>query len=256
MNTVNMAKWSLLTDFLNGIEKQVTLTWPELVEIVGEMPASATEYPAWWTSGHSHFNAWTSAGFDFTNLQRGSQVTFYRVGKGDLDAARRAPKPSAKPAPVEGEIIYEKLPPPDLILISCVSTKIAEPAMARDLYVSDLFRKERTYAERSGVSWYILSGEHNLVRPDQWLAPYDCYLPKKTAAYRRAWGEQVVISLVEAEGPLQGKIIEIHAAIPYIAAIRKGLQSHGAIITEPWRGIGGIGDIKHWYAEILSRGPE
>ena len=255
MNTVNMAKWSLLTDFLNGIEKRVTLTWPELVEIVGEMPASATEYPAWWTSGHSHFNSWTSAGFDFTNLQRGSQVTFYRVGKGDLGATRRVPKASVKRAPVESEIVYGTLPAPDLVLISCVSTKKEEPALAKDLYISDLFHKERAYAERSGVPWYILSGQHGLVHPEHRLAPYDCYLSKKPVAYRRAWGAQVVASIEEAEGPLQGKIIEIHAAIPYIAAIKSGLQSRGAIVTEPWRGLKGSGEILHWYKEILSRGP-
>lgn len=147
-----------------------------------------------------------------------------------------------------------KLPAPDVILVSCVSTKLKVPALAKDLYISNLFRKERAYAERSGRPWYILSGEHGLVHPESWLAPYDCYLPKKQAHYRNAWGARVVTSLEEVEGPLARKVIEIHAAIPYIAAMRSGLESRGAVVTERWRGLGRIGGILHWYAENLVEG--
>ena len=120
------------------------------------------------------------------------------------------------------------------------------------MYVSPLFQKARDYAERSGATWYILSGEHGLVSPEDRLAPYDCYLPKKSADYRRSWGTRVVASIDQLEGPLQGKVIEIHAAIPYIAAIRAGLESRGAIVTEAWRGRGGIGKILQWYSRILA----
>lgn len=144
------------------------------------------------------------------------------------------------------------LPTPDIILVSCVSTKLKVPALAKDLYISDLFRKERAYAERSGLPWYILSGEYGLVSPETLLAPYDCYLPKKSASYRKTWGARVVATLEEVEDPLIGKIIEIHAAIPYIAAIRSGLQSTGAVVTERWRNLGRIGGILHWYTETLS----
>lgn len=55
-------------------------------------------------------------------------------------------------------------------------------------YSSDLFHKERAFAERSRLSWYILSAEHGLVFPEQWLAPYERYLPDESATYRKAWG--------------------------------------------------------------------
>ena len=186
-----MANWKLLTEFLNSIEEQVTLTWPELDAIVGGMPASASKYPAWWGSGHSHVNSWTSAGFNFTNLEKGSRVTFYRSELGDSVAVRKRVTPSKKYNRAESEITYRELPSPDLVLISCVSKKQGEPAIAKDLYISDLFHKERAYAERSGVPWYILSGEHGLVHPERVLAPYDCYLSKKPTAYRKAWGRKL-----------------------------------------------------------------
>ena len=55
---------------------------------------------------------------------------------------------------------------PTVYLISCVSRKPKRACAAGDLYVSDLFRKARRYAEASGCSWFILSAEHGLVAPE------------------------------------------------------------------------------------------
>jgi hypothetical protein len=46
----------------------------------------------------------------------------------------------------------------------------------KDLCISALFRKERAYTARAAVPWFILSAEHGLVAPDEWLAPYERYL--------------------------------------------------------------------------------
>ena len=60
--------------------------------------------------------------------------------------------------------------------MACVKSKGTRLAAAKDLYISALFRKERAYAECAGVPWFILSAEHGLVEPDEWLAPYERYL--------------------------------------------------------------------------------
>ncbi len=190
-----MAKWNSLTYFLNGVPKEVTLTWAELDEIVGGMPNSAVKFPEWWSGDRPNTRAWESAGFIFTNLQRGSQVTFVRQS---LRSA--TPHPGSQNVPTRSipEVVaqHEKeLVTPDIVLISCVETKRAEATMAKDLYTSDLFRKERAYAERSGVPWYILSAEHGLISPEQWLSPYERYLPKESSTYRKAWGIKVVAAL-------------------------------------------------------------
>ena len=39
-----------------------------------------------------------------------------------------------------------------------------------------------------GLPWFILSAEHGLVAPDEWLAPYERYLPDTPSAFRQAWG--------------------------------------------------------------------
>ena len=80
MHNMQMATWNLLYHFLRASKDEVTLTYSEMGDIVGGMPASASKYRAWWGSGrHSHYDAWTKAGFDIKDLQMGKQVTFYRV---------------------------------------------------------------------------------------------------------------------------------------------------------------------------------
>ena len=50
-------------------------------------------------------------------------------------------------------------------LVSCVKSRRPEPAPARDLHTSPLFRAMRRYAESHADAWYILSAKHGLVEP-------------------------------------------------------------------------------------------
>lgn len=82
-------------------------------------------------------------------------------------------------------------------LVACVAGKLDHPAPARDLYVSDWFRKARAYAEASGRDWFILSARHGLVHPDQELAPYDDTLIGANASRRLAWSAMVARQLAD-----------------------------------------------------------
>ena len=75
--------------------------------------------------------------------------------------------PGRRPTPAEGDDVAAESQAPTLLLVACVKEKLAAPAAARDLYVSPLFKKEREYAERAGLPWFILSAEHGLVAPDE-----------------------------------------------------------------------------------------
>src|SRR6476660_3793703 len=107
----------------------------------------------------------------------------------------------------------------DIILVTCVKSKAARPSAAKDLYTSALFKKQRAYAEKVNVPWFILSAEHGLVAPDEWLAPYERYLPETPASYRAAWGGWVAARLELLAGPLQDSVIEIHAGSTYLDVI-------------------------------------
>jgi hypothetical protein len=56
-------------------------------------------------------------------------------------------------------------PAQTIYLISCVSVKRAKPAPARDLYVSELFRRARAYVEATACPWFILSAKHHFADP-------------------------------------------------------------------------------------------
>lgn len=61
-------------------------------------------------------------------------------------------------------------------LVGCASQKLQRQAPARELYVSQLFKKASAYAEATCDRWYILSAKHGLVAPDTVLEPYDMKL--------------------------------------------------------------------------------
>ncbi|RZL82965.1 MAG: hypothetical protein EOP32_09370 [Rhodococcus sp. (in: high G+C Gram-positive bacteria)] len=135
---------------------------------------------------------------------------------------------------------------PDLLLVTCVKKKLAVPAAAKDLYISSLFKKQRTYAEGRGIPWFILSAEHGLVAPDNWLAPYERYLPDTPPTYRAAWGAWAVERLDLLAGPLLGKVVEIHAGAPYINAIADHLTAKGATVVNRLEGLT-MGARLQWY---------
>lgn len=135
---------------------------------------------------------------------------------------------------------------PDIVLITCVKTKRRKPCAAKDLYISPLFVKQRSYAEETGVPWFILSAEHGLVVPDEWLSPYERYLPDTPSNFRSAWGAWVAARLQLLAGPLSGRVIEAHAGSAYIDAIRPHMEMDGAILIEPLHGLS-MGARLAWY---------
>ena len=137
--------------------------------------------------------------------------------------------------------------PADVVLIGCVKTKRAHGASAKDLYASPYFAKMRGYAEASQLPWFILSAEHGLVAPDEWLEPYDRYLPRTSPDYRRRWGDKVAAQLERAVGPLSGVVFDVHAGAAYVDALRASLTPAGAEVIDQLRGLT-FGQRLSWYS--------
>lgn len=133
-----------------------------------------------------------------------------------------------------------------VVLLGCVKTKRSEPAPARDLYISPLWRARQKYAEASGAPWFILSAKHGLVEPSEMIAPYEMSLNHRPARDRRAWGANVVVSLEDVLGEVQGAEVEIHAGGLYREAVRPSLDRKGAHLINPLAGLG-IGQQLAWY---------
>ena len=233
-----MANWSPLRDALATIDDRVTFAWSDLNGLVGGLPMSAYEHAAFWKGDRS---AWR--GFTTTEVRVGRSVTFVRRSVG------RSTKQHRRPDAAEAQRITER-GRADIVLVGCVKSKLDRPAPAQDLYTSPLFRKERSYAEATGASWFVLSAEHGLVAPTTILQPYDLRLSNTPRDYRRTWGTRVVEQLKETVGPLTAMVIEVHAGSAYIDAIRDRLLAEGAELVEPLHGLT-MGQRLAWYGRRM-----
>ena len=78
-----------------------------------------------------------------------------------------------------------------VFLISCVKRKQCCPAPAKELYLSDMFKKSRKLVEATKCPWFILSAKHGLLHPDKVICRYDKTLKDMSGPERREWAEKV-----------------------------------------------------------------
>ena len=123
-----------------------------------------------------------------------------------------------------------------IALVACVSRKNHMPMPARDLYISDWFRKASAYAMRVADEWYILSAKHGLITPDTVIEPYDKTLNSMPAAARRAWAKRVLKDLVRVLHP--GDHVVILAGERYRENLVDSIQRMGCSVAVPMQGLG------------------
>jgi hypothetical protein len=121
-------------------------------------------------------------------------------------------------------------------LVSCAKRKRVEPAPARDLYLSELFRRYRAYAIANAQRWYVLSVKHGLLDPDRVIDPYDCTLNGMSAQKRRDWAARVQRQLRERLPP-SAEVIVL-AGTRYREGIEPFLSANGFAVTVPFKALG------------------
>ena len=130
-------------------------------------------------------------------------------------------------------------------LISCVGQKQSKAAKAQDLYVSEWFRKARTYVEGRAAPWFILSAEHGLVDPQQIIAPYDKTLNHMGVREREAWSRKVVAQM-ETQMPNCDEIVVL-AGARYREFLMDYLARRAKRVTVPMENMR-IGEQLSWLA--------
>jgi hypothetical protein len=120
-------------------------------------------------------------------------------------------------------------------LVSCVKRKRESAAPARDLYLSQLFRGLRHYAEKHADTWYILSAEHGVLHPMQVVQPYERTLNKMPKRERLAWAERVQQQLLEVI-PVGAEVILL-AGMRYREEIEPFLRNRGFSVSVPLEGL-------------------
>ena len=123
-------------------------------------------------------------------------------------------------------------------LVGCVKSKRAEPAPARDLYVSTLFAGRRAFVEMTCDQWYVLSVKHGLVDPETVIEPYDVALATHSTRERRQWARAVIEELQQRVGDLGIHEFEIHAGSQYRNfGLVEQLEAAGASCEVPAEGL-------------------
>jgi hypothetical protein len=76
-------------------------------------------------------------------------------------------------------------------LISCSKSKGGHRDIARNMYVSPLYRKSVMVAEGWGLSFSILSAKYGLLEPDETIEPYDLTLKGASKQFKSEWAIKV-----------------------------------------------------------------
>jgi len=133
-----------------------------------------------------------------------------------------------------------------IYFVSCVGLKRDAPCFARDVYISDWFRKARQYVEQTGRPWFILSAKYGLVAPEQKIEPYDLTLNTMRVARRKEWAD-TVLRQMDKLLPATSQVVFL-AGQRYREFLVGPLKDRGVKIIIPMEGLR-IGEQLAWFAE-------
>lgn len=136
----------------------------------------------------------------------------------------------------------------NIFLVSCVKPKRGYPSPAKDLYLSDWFKKASRYASQNTDEWFILSAKYFLVNPEQVIEPYDLTLKSMNVEEKKEWANhvyQMIKLLISSED----KIFFL-AGQDYRKYLIPLLQHDGFAVNVPMEGLR-IGEQKSWLKSKL-----
>ncbi len=112
--------------------------------------------------------------------------------------------------------------------------RLGVPAPARDAFRDLEFRRARRAAELSGARWFVLSADHGLLEPTDWMSPEDTFDATTQPRHRAAWAAWVVARLEALVGTLDDLVVQVEApdemGLPVISAL---LDAGAAATTGP-----------------------
>ncbi len=132
-----------------------------------------------------------------------------------------------------------------IVLISCASKKRHHKSKAKNLYISPLFQKNLTYAQKLKPDViFILSAKYGLLDLDTEIEPYDLTLNNMPASEIKVWAGKVLKQLSE-----QADLQQDHFIFLAGAKYRKYLTPHIASFGVPLEGMP-IGKQLQYLSEI------
>ncbi len=161
----------------------------------------------------------------------------------DVEARHDAPGPSARLATFEDIVERAGLAGPrlevrdptaesaDVLLLAGAGERVLVPAPAREVYRADRFQAARLRAQARGATWFVLSAEHGLLEPGEWVSPDSRDLADLAPVYRGVWAQWVLVRLESLDGPVAGRRVHLVAPQVYVGPLAAVLQDAGAEVT-------------------------
>jgi cytoplasmic iron level regulating protein YaaA (DUF328/UPF0246 family) len=88
----------------------------------------------------------------------------------------------------------------NIVFISCVSEKLKERAKAKNIYTSNLFKKNLAYSKLLNPDeTYILSAKHGILKLDDEIEPYNVTLNDMKIKEKKEWASRVLNQLTNLE---------------------------------------------------------
>jgi hypothetical protein len=161
----------------------------------------------------------------------------------DVEARHDRPGPSARLATFEDIVERAGLAGPrlevrdptaesaDVLLLAGSGERVLVPAPAREVYRADRFQAARLRAQARGATWFVLSAEHGLLEPGEWVSPDSRDLADLDPVYRSVWAQWVLVRLESLDGPVAGRRVHLVAPAAYVGPLAAVLQDAGAEVT-------------------------
>ncbi len=120
-------------------------------------------------------------------------------------------------------------------LISCSKSKSGHRDLARNMYVSPLYRKSVVITEAWGLTFSILSAKYGLLNPDEIIEPYNLTLKGASKEFKTEWAMRV-------DGQIRGSIerkkrLVVLAGDDYYAPLTEAGKNDPLNWLAPMRGL-------------------
>jgi hypothetical protein len=122
----------------------------------------------------------------------------------------------------------------EFLLVSCSKSKLDGTHRAEDLYEpSDIFGKRRTFAEREGVAWGVLSAEYGYLRSWDAAESYEKHISARTPV----WGAFVLGDLLADLEFYEVDTVTVLAGNRYVDPLIAELEARGYDVVDYNRGL-------------------
>lgn len=119
----------------------------------------------------------------------------------------------------------------DVLLVASDGERVLVPAPSREIFRADDFQSTRLRAQARGARWYVLSAEHGLLDPAEWVSPDSRALGDLSPHFRQVWAEWVLVRLESLEGAVAGRRVHVVAPHAYVGPLAAVLQDAGAEVS-------------------------